>query len=338
MVPAQDDDDDEELVEIPAESLPENIMGFAIASFIRDFHAQAVDRSAKHTGLRGVRVSVVLFVVACTWSLQFYIVYATKQLVTPPLVQAIRTAYSDFQNLTYRDDDGTPHLVHSKYGGVRGIPGHYNHNHFQALSAEEQEQVCKISLSQPWFIFTLLFIWGIAVTESLRSTIVLMLRLLLPSATKWKEDMRESVEVNGDTMTVKSLPTCVKFAFCWFLFLPKLLVTFVLLWLGCRFLVATMSFGDVLRNAVALTFILGIPELMFRVLVPMRGRLETTQTHVRSVFSRERANVFTYFGTFSLLFVVGLWVVLYMTWIQDVLPQYNWDVHITCDDYLSHLR
>merc|ERR1712136_197738 len=132
---------------------------------------------------------------------------------TPPLVQVARTAYSDFQNLTYRDDDGTPHLFHSKYGGFRGIPGHYNHKHFLALSAEEQEQVCKISLSQPWF------------------TSGLLLRLLLPSATAWNEDMRESIEWDGETLMVKGLPTCVKFAFCWFLFLPKLLVTFILLWL-----------------------------------------------------------------------------------------------------------
>merc|ERR1712136_466113 len=289
-------------------------------------------------GLRGVRMSVALSIVAFTVGLQAFIIYETKMFVTPPYVQAIRTAYSDFENLTYRDDDGTPHLTYSKYGGARGISGHYNHKHFQALSAEEQEQVCKISLSQPWFTSVVLFIWSTAVTLSLRTTFLLMLRLLLPSATAWNEDMRESVEWDGDTLTVKSLPSCVKFAFCWFLFLPKVLVKIVLLWLGCRFLVSTMSFGDVLRNAVALTFILGIPELMFRVLVPMRGRIETTQTLVRSVFSHERASLLTYFGTFSLLLVVGLWVVLYMTYIQDVLPEYNWDVHTTCEDYLLHLR
>jgi len=312
--------------------------GFAIASFIRDYYAQVADSSVKHAGLRGVRMSVALSIVAFTVGLQAFIIYETKMFVTPPYVQAIRTVYSDFENLTYRDDDGTPHLTYSKYGGARGISGHFNHNHFQALSEEEQAEVCNISFSQPWFIFTLLFIWSMSVTESVRGTIVLMLRLLLPSATAWNEDMRESVEVDGDTLTVKSLPACVKFAFCWFFLLPKLLVTLVLLWLGCRFLVSTMSYGDVLRNAVALTFILGIPELVFRVLVPMRGRLETTQTLVRSVFSRERASLLTYFGAFSLLLVVGLWVVLYMTYIQDVLPEYNWDVHTTCEDYLLHLR
>merc|ERR1712136_682472 len=155
--------------------------------------------------------------------------------------------------------------------------------------------------SQPWFTSVVLFIWSTAVTLSLRTTFGLLLRLLLPSATAWNEDMRESIEWDGETLMVKGLPTCVKFAFCWFLFLPKLLVTFILLWLGCRFLVASMSFGDILRNAVALAFILGLPELLFRVLVPMRGRLETTQTKVRSVFSRERASFCTYFGTFSLL-------------------------------------
>jgi hypothetical protein len=319
-------------LEIPPDSLPENIIGFAIASFIRDYYQLVTtDKSPGISAMRLLRLALVFGIAASTFALQAFIIYETKQLVTPPYVQSIRTAYSDYQNVTYRDDDGTPHLTYTKYGGLRGIHGHYNHNHFQALSAEEQDEVCKISLSQPWFIFTLLFIWTTAVTLNLRSTCKLMLRFLLPCSTGWNEDMGESVEFDGDSVTVNSLPVCVKVAFCWFLLLPNILVTVVLLWLGCRFLLATMSFGDILRNAVALCFILGIPELMFRVLVPMRGRLETARTKVRSVSPLLAVNVFSYFAAFSWMFVSGLFVVLYMVVFQDVLPLYNWDVHTACE-------
>merc|ERR1719401_2961347 len=101
-------------------------------------------------------------------------------------------------------------------------------------------------------------------------------------------------------------------------------MTAVLLWLGCRWLAATPNFSDILLNAVALEFILLLKELLYNSMVPARSRRETANTLILPVENRSPPSLWV-LGKSSIWGMVSVaWVLIYIRYLQAVLPQYNW--------------
>merc|ERR1740123_1124412 len=117
------------------------------------------------------------------------------------------------------------------------------------------------------------------------------------------------------------------------MFLPRMTVDIILIWLGCRWLVATSSFADVLLNAMALEFLLVFKDLFYTAIVPQRDKLETRQMLIPTR-KTEGPTYFGYLGSFGWIVVVLSWSYLYMRHLQRVLPDYKWDIHAVCKAYI----
>merc|ERR1740130_1451586 len=76
------------------------------------------------------------------------------------------------------------------------------------------------------------------------------------------------LEVDGKRKTVVGLTVTVKFFMILFIQLPCLVMNVLLLWIGCRWLVATLGFDELLLNAIALEFVLFLHELLYMAIVP----------------------------------------------------------------------
>jgi len=72
---------------------------------------------------------------------------------------------------------------------------------------------------------------------------------------------------------------------------PRTIITCLLLWLGCRWLLATNNFADLVLNAVALEFILS--------------------TKTMSPVKHEKASIWAFTGSMMWMFVAFAWVLVY---------------------------
>merc|ERR1711988_1937313 len=97
---------------------------------------------------------------------------------------------------------------------------------------------------------------------------------------------------------------------------------------------STESFGDLILNALALEFIIGIDELLLHSFFPERmlKNISMTQwTHVKKELTPQEVHQGLIADYHRSIFMVGaalLWVYLYIFHLQQVLPFYTHDVPI----------
>merc|ERR1712137_391436 len=117
--------------------------------------------------------------------------------------------------------------------------------------------------------------------------------------------------------------------------LCRLGICSILLWMGCRWLVATTNFGDLVLNSVALVFVLELKDFLYVILVPARNKRDLQNTYIDSAKESEKPNPARFLGTFAWLIVAVIWVYLYICHFQRVLPGYKWDVKKVCVAWIT---
>lgn len=328
-------------VDLPLEPLPETIYGFVMASLIKDSSDLMLHSGLCMNSLKPCRIFGAFLLCMVMFGLQGFFIMEAKRLVTPRDVARAREVYGLFEDAMYTDDSGISHTYKTSNGHARGMDGYFNETRFDALPKEEKEFVCRIPLSQPHFLFGVLLIWTLTVMYHFRMTFNLFLRIValphLPTmdgALKPREN--GGVEVMGLTCWMKAaLILCVQ---C-----PRVIMNSILLWLGARWLTATLGFGDLLLNALALEFILNLSSLLYLTLVPYSGKMMVLGTFIPHVGNdvchiarHERENCCNMFGMFGCGILAAALVMAYMyVPLQRVLPGYRWDVHVVCQKFLE---
>merc|ERR550532_2620308 len=89
----------------------------------------------------------------------------------------------------------------------------------------------------------------------------------------------KDLEIVGLTLLVKGLIGSV--------IIVRFVICSVLLWMGCRWLVATTDFNDLILNSVALVFILDLKDFLYMILVPERNKRDLQNTKVHPLFKVE---------------------------------------------------
>merc|ERR1711865_534186 len=137
-----------------------------------------------------------------------------------------------------------------------------------------------------------------------------------------RAESQEEFEDHGKDgeRVIYQLTLRVKAMFFFLNFVPRITMNCVLLWLGCRWLLATTTFSDLILNAVALQFILDLGQLFYHAAVPERNKHDLKLTKMLPldpwhfvVGQRQGVQVCIFFSS------VILWVYLYMTRFQMVL-------------------
>jgi len=279
----------------------------------------------------------VLFAMMNLWMLmgiQIFLLVQIKIFVTSPAVGEIRETYDHYEKVMY---DGhvkkTPFPFHL---GIDGPDGKYfNPKNFDKLKESQQEAICQVPFSQPYFLGAILFIWALTVFGEIKSAFKQMYFIYSLKRSELHESIRENVHGSRADIVVGQ-PLWTKVFICVTMIIPRILIAFILLWLGCRWLAATLEFSEVLINGVALEFILKLNELLYDKLMSDRNKREVRDTEMDvSYEGRVGPSVSEYLSTFAWAIISFLWVWCYMFRWQKVLPGYNWDVKAVCAPWIA---
>lgn len=334
-----DESDDEEVVKISPEPMPENLAGMTIAVVARDLHRMASGAPPTYVFLKVSRITLTFALLWMAYSAQIFLIIATKTLVTPYQVSSTRKVYDAYETTMYTDDAGVAHTKTTDNGYNRGIGEEFfDVSRFSKFSDEDKRAICSIPMSQPYFFMTIVLIWTLRVLSSTRVYVLMLSRLFLPCSVKYTATYSEIMEDGDDgAQVIAGMPLCLKLGIFIFVLLPNFLIAAVLLYLGSRFLASDSGFDGILLDAIVLEFILQLPDLVYSSTAPLRTQVETTSTLFKPLYEDQGASCFTYYLSFLQLFAALVWVILYVFVLQTVLPDYNWDVRASCNDYLANL-
>jgi len=318
--------------------LQSNVYSAGIASVIQQIDAKSKANSeGKKKGT--VRILVAVAVIFLAIGLQVFLVVKVKSLVCAKSVHYIRERYSEYEEHMYSETDDQS----------RG-KGEIILDNFDSLDDDFKAEVCQFPLTQPDFLFAMLFLWTLTIVCEVRRCIFWVRRFVFITETDSEGHVhvihpKEGTEsrdlshygLDEGTTGLKSLSIPMK-AVISLLFAVQASTALFLLWVGCRWLTATPSFSDLILNGLALTFIVEIKDMLYEELLPKLFQEETEVIRVR----RERVDR-NWFGMDSLLAPIfwaalsALWVVLYMFYFQAVLPDYRWDVKGPCYKFLTEV-
>lgn len=327
----------EGMIDLPLEPLSDNIYGFVMASLILDSaDVRAHPDHCLHS-LRPFRICGAFSLCLVMFALQGFFVVEAKMLVTPSDVAHARKIYGKFEAAMYIDNEGKSHTWNTSNGFPRGYDGFFNVSNFQRLSFQDKSMACRVPLSQPHFLFGVLFIWTLTVMNHFRTTLNLFLRIMALETVPAMDGAIRKVNIEAEVKyEVVGLTCGLKAILVLFVQCPRVIMNCTLLWLGARWLTATLGFGDLLLNALALEFILNLSYLLYNTLVPYNGKLLVQRTLIPHVHRREHENCCNMFGMLTLGVLAATLCITYMVFLQTVLPGYRWDVHVACKDFLAH--
>jgi len=327
------DSDEESVLEYGPDPLPEGIHSVSLACTVKDIYHIASTGHAVHLRIGRIFVTNVTLVVVML--LQFFLIWETKHLVSPHEVHAARDVYDKFEKVMYTDEQGNEHTELTVNGKRRGISERYfNASRFDLLSKGDKDSICRLPLSQPVFLITILYVWTLTCLAEMRQALSWMYRMLfaIPTVKTMSLALHQDDE---DNWTIEGLPIMLKLFVVFVNSLPRLLMSLYLMWLGSRWLTATTGFSNLVLNAVALEFILLLGQVLYNSTVPFRLQKEVEKVLVRSSRGREDASIAAYFGMFMVGIISLAWVLLYVVFFQQVLPDYRWDVHEVCASLLA---
>mmetsp|Transcript_49718 Transcript_49718/g.125227 ORF Transcript_49718/g.125227 Transcript_49718/m.125227 type:complete len:376 (-) Transcript_49718:288-1415(-) len=340
-------DDDFEALECewPNVELEEDIFGLSICSLTRDFWLLATKKGDPVNRYSRVLTSFTLLF-GCL-AIQIFLLSQVKRFVSAKAVHDVRIAYDKFENIMY--DGHTTIFAEKPTLERRGIGGEFgqffNKTNFYKLSDEDQASACRIPLSQPLFFWVVLFVWSLVCMREIRVTKELFQGLI--TNTQTCDSMQNALEdedgIEGGAFVIARLTVGMKIALTFLVILPRFGITAYLLWLGCRWLLATNNFADLILNSVALEFILCLKDVLYLAMVPRRSQLDLADTTIKPPQPKEPESLAAFTGTVSWGLVAAAWVTCYMGfrgfgwhvngW-QQVLREYQWDVHNVCTQWV----
>jgi len=326
--------------ELPPVDLDADTFGMSVCSITRDSYFLA---EQGFTGNRVLRLATSLFLVLLTIIVQIWLLHQVKAFVCARAVHDIRIDYDKFEVAIY----GVENCTTTVNGKHRGLPGtlpsmDVMHARLNTLSSSEQDNVCRIPLSQPYFFGLILTIWTLTCVHELRKAFNLQQTILmLPRIDSMAYAINDDDDDSDDLgKVISGMTLFLKVALTLLTFVPRVGVCLYLLYVGCRWLLATNNFGDLILNAVALEFILCLKETLYNALMPYRNQFDLGVTKIMPYPKHLHSSSWNFTSTVGLLFVSVSWVVLYMgsphhTGLQQVLPGYNWDVHTVCEQFIK---
>ncbi|CAK0875448.1 unnamed protein product [Prorocentrum cordatum] len=311
-----------------------NVYSAGIASVIMQIDAK--NKGGGDDKVKGaVRIIIAAAVVLLAIGLQVFLVIKVKSLVCAKSVHAIREIYSEYEEHMYSQTDLTVNGKHRGKGPEFFLP-----DNFDSLDDEIKEDVCQFPLTQPDFLFSILFMWTATIFNEVRKCFNWARRFIMITGTDYSATHvqvthdSEKYGLDEGTTGLTGLSKLMK-TIIGVLFFVQAITALFLLWVGCRWLTATPCFSDLILNGLALTFIVEIKDMLYEHLLPRLFQEETEVIRVR------RESLSMHWGTLlvPVLWTVAsaLWVSLYMACLQQVLPNYRWDIKGPCSNFLMEM-
>merc|ERR1719408_40949 len=121
-------------------------------------------------------------------------------------------------------------------GQLRGKSENFNQDLFKTLDADIKDAICQVPLSQPTFFIGILLVWTLVCFSELRHSFDIAGSLIYstPTVSSMKDSIEETEEIGDEGVIVVGLTMRIKALALIFVVIPRFLVSFILLWLGCR--------------------------------------------------------------------------------------------------------
>lgn len=308
--------------------LLEDSWHMGIIAIVKDL-PDIIDKTDEMTSVRRYAAAIRLFF--CLANLAFNVVVQivvliwVQKYVVRPSVHNVQLHYKAF------------------HGEVFNTQGQQIDAAWEAFS--HQKSLCESSFASPLFLGVILLLWTIRMLQEFRETNHMRRHMdhtaRLPEGCR-QADMIYDTDDGGDTISaIIALSTVARVALWVFILFPKFAINFFLLFVGCRWLVSTENFADLIMNALALEFIIGIDEYMFAGLFP-----ETATAFLGSVKfapvklewydsddAKAKQVIKQYHRSILFVLICVAWVVVYLLFFQQVLPGFANDINADCSDY-----
>mmetsp|Transcript_10072 Transcript_10072/g.23992 ORF Transcript_10072/g.23992 Transcript_10072/m.23992 type:complete len:393 (+) Transcript_10072:117-1295(+) len=293
--------------------VPEDTYGAAIVAIIKEFSEVGTSSEA----INIVRCVFAMALLLLNLVLQFSCLYFIEHYVVAPSVHHVQMAYAMFHRRIF-DDNGVyqPDAWH-KY--------------------ENKAELCQIAMTNKTFYYTVILLWTVSCLQEFRTGQRLVVNIsCVPHAESGDQMFIE--DDDSQKISVVAITRRVR----WLLYLlvcaPKIGISFMLLRLGLRWLSATTSFEAMVMNAVAMTFVVQIDELLYHFALPAHYRKQVGETDIfieEEAVSVAHAEWWAYYRSSLYVLAAAVIVVLYAEIIQDILPSEVYEAANICHEYLN---
>eukprot|EP00928_Gymnodinium_smaydae_P077888 TRINITY_DN613_c3_g1_i1.p1 TRINITY_DN613_c3_g1~~TRINITY_DN613_c3_g1_i1.p1 ORF type:complete len:379 (+),score=41.83 TRINITY_DN613_c3_g1_i1:72-1139(+) len=335
-------DDEFDNLDMQPVDFDEDTYAMTLVQFTRD--AKELASKSLPRGVVISRFGITSFLIVITVVLQLFLLHNVRRFVSARAVHDIRLAYHHFEvhmytNLTLYEENADPSASENEEVpelNFRGKQNDWNWNRFATLSEDIKSNVCRIPLSEPFFCWVILFLWTTTCVQEVRRAKRLFQGLVLNTKTCSSMTCAYdgALSADEDVVVIQQLTRSMKVSFTLILAL-RVGVTCYLLWEGCRWLLATTSFADIILNAIALEFILYIKDTLYLALMPNRFRGELERCKHMPVYMSLGADYWQLVSVACWFTLASGWVTAYMYFFQRVLPGYQFDVHDVCADWIK---
>lgn len=322
------------------EEIEETAYTGAMATIIKDVQHLLKREGSKYPCQRISRILFAIAILVILISIQFYVLATIKTFVTSPAVRSIRQIYDKYERTMYHG-----HVKDSGWGFALGNGGKdgpfFDPTQFDKFDNNFKGSLCLIPFSQPAYLSLILFIWSLSVIGELKACFLLFRWLYVIPTTDELEGSMEKHDTgpNDEIEVIAGLPGWFKCGLCSMVIMPRFLASIILFWLGCRWLSATLDFTEVLINAIALEFVISLNSVLYDQLVSDRSKrdLGKLRLHVRKDTDTygKGPTIANFIGTFGWALLSAVWIYLYLSHLQLVLPGYQWDVRGPCQPWVS---
>jgi len=259
--------------------------------------------------------------------LQFMLLFWVNEFVVNRSVNAMQTQYVHYHEQYFSKD------------------GRFLEQAWANRDMLGDSALCEAGISNPGFLWGVLFLWAAKMLAEFRQVQRLHKHISnLPKLPAHLGVDHMVAESDDNTYVIVGLNPVTRLSLYLLIILPKFLINVILLYIGSRWLTATLQFGDLILNALALEFIVNIDELILESFFPERMKFQIDDTKFglprppQALHSPEEANQLMWDYTTSMILVVFIALVMYvyLVYAQQVLPGYSHDIH-ACPQFMSEV-
>jgi len=206
-----------------------------------------------------------------------------------------------------------------------------------------RDDLCGAVLTKSVFLSVILFLWTARMLGEFKTIKRLSDDLWQLPGAPYDTNTAHTILVKDDQFQVIALTCRTRFVIYLVVIVPKVCIAIMLTYIGCRWLTATMNFGDLILNALALEFVIGIDEQILEFFLPVRTATNVEATkfaypskgaptkdqEMKSMQKDYFRNIFFFALTAGLTWA-------YLNCFQQVIPGFSFDVGEHCGRWFEY--
>jgi len=309
-------------IEWDSKELPQDMWGIAIMILTYDLSALLGKQGDYTTHM--IRLVYGMGCVALNLVLQISILFWVNQYVVGSSVFNIQLDYAQFHREIF-DKQGN-FLMHKweTWDGPR-------------------DDLCGAVLTKSSFLALVLFLWIGRMLSEFKCTVRLLWDIIKVPTIPYSSAAslsRTILTLGEDNYLIIGFNSCIRASIMILVIIPRFGICLYLAIVGMRWLTSTLSFGDLILNALALEFVIGIDEQILEFFMPATAveniaALKFGYIKVGEAVDQMQKVRQGYVRNIGYFIFCLMAVLIYLRYLQQVLPFYPYDVGVHCGKWFE---